>query len=249
MSNHKNKYSVLFYTEENQPFSYYIEPISKDAYEYWDSNGGMEALYKHLHKMSGLITYDLLKANGEDLKELLDAECSEIPAQARVLPADPNSIHAESVYWYSSFLCGMIHHWDPQNLSNYILEIHDISTADQEASLVWKGSFAELMQNNSKAIERTPYTIREKIGYYSHFIQSEGATVTGHLELSEEFDLNRLLVKTSVDAFYGECIDLNSFYYKNAQGESESINLDWDFHRSNLAPYSLHNGIEICEAN
>ena len=61
MSNQKNKYRFLFYTEANRPFSYYIEPISKEAYEYWDSNGGMEALLMHLRKMSYLVTWDLLK--------------------------------------------------------------------------------------------------------------------------------------------------------------------------------------------
>lgn len=39
-------YIFEFYTKQGQPFSYYIEPISKDAYDYWSTNGGCAALFR-----------------------------------------------------------------------------------------------------------------------------------------------------------------------------------------------------------
>ena len=250
MSSNRKKYRFHFYTEEGRPFSYYIEPISKEAYEYWNSNGGMDALYKHFRHMSSLDIYDLLKSdNAVDLQKLLDSEFPEIPNEARVLPRDPNSIHAESVYWYSSYLCGMIYHWNQRELQNYLIELHEISTETQEATLVWKGSLADLVQKNPNAIKGSTYTNRHESGFYSHFIQSEDAAIIGQIELTEKFDINKVFIKTSIDSFYGECINLSSFCYQNDEGGLDSITLDWDYYSSNLVPHSLHNGIDICESN
>ena len=81
----------------------------------------MEALFRHLREMPAVVTADLLKAaDSTKRQELLDTTFPDIPAEARVLPAEPDSQEAESVYWYNSFSCDLIYRWNKRKLHDYI---------------------------------------------------------------------------------------------------------------------------------
>lgn len=241
MSNTK-KYKFRFYTEEGGPFSYYIEPITKAAYEYWNANGGIAALLNHFHEMVGVVTWERLKSgDSAALQKLLDAEFPDIPAEARVLPSDPDSMQAESVYWYSSAGCDMIYIWNKRKLQNYIIEIYDSSTD----TLVWKSNLEELSQNNPSAIAKSIYRTQQVEGYYSHFTQDEDAVIIEHIEIAGEWDPSRLHIKLTIDPVYGRCINTDSFYYQNDQGELIKLNLDWDYFDARLSPFLLHDGIRL----
>lgn len=237
-------YIFEFYTKQGQPFSYYIEPISKDAYDYWSTNGGCAALFRHINEVT-----ELGLTSPKELEGFLDAEFSDIPPEARVIPtADKLKEYYGNWYSYSSFLSGWIYHFDAAGLQNYVMEIYDISIHnEQDAPMVWEGTLADLVQSNTQALTQKKYKIREVNGHYMHLIQSERARIIGRIEMPGEWDPARLSITTQIDEFYGPCLRPDSFQYQNDNGTFERLNVTWGDGSAQGHPFELYDGIELCD--
>ncbi|MEC7986048.1 MAG: hypothetical protein VX278_12870 [Myxococcota bacterium] len=236
-------YRFEFYTKKGQPFSYYIEPISKEAFAYWSTNGGCAALFRHINEVT-----EIGLTNPKEIEKFLDAEFSNIPPSARVIPtAEKLNEYYGNWYSYSSFLSGWIYHFDAADLQNYAMDVYDVSDNEKDAPMVWGGTLADLVQKNTQALAQKKYKTRKVNGHYMHLIQSERARIIGHMEMAGEWDPARLRITTQIDDFYGPCLRPDSFRYQNDNGEYKRANVDWEVWSAQGHPFDLYDGIEICE--
>ena len=237
------RYQIEIYTEIGQSFSYYIQSITKSAYEYWSENGGASALFRHLLELT-----ETGSCNVSELEKTFEEYFPDIPKEAMVMPNEDKLIdYCGAFYAYSSFLSGWLYHFDPDDLNNYVIKVYELLGDEVEPSLVWKGTLADLVNNDANALKHQAYTTRQLPGYYMHFTQSERATLVGAIETVGEWDLSRLYIETSIDEFYGECLKPDSFLFRNDKGVLEKMNLYFEPLSSQTHPFDLYDGIELCD--
>jgi len=237
------KYTIEFSSSELSPFSYWVNTISKDAYQFWkkvsenELNDGLDLFLRILLENSPRqlsVSKPLTISEVKNILKKLDKDTrsqlpKNIPDKAFIFPT------GDSIYDFNNVRSGCVFYFDDDpSLVNIIVKQH---TESKEKD-IWSGALSDLgdAYKEKKCITKKG---RSK-EYFLDWFQSEEGFLLAELELQEPFDISKVQVITQIDPNSGLILNTKSVYY-----DEKLLDSTWEIYGCNPWPPSLVKGLVV----